>query len=296
MKNIILLAFFLFNFSMIATAGPWPQPKGKGYFKLSEWWVVFDKHYTDQGRTDPNVTTGIFNTTLYGEFGFHDRVTGLVNATLIGRTFVNDVVSGTNGNIIIPGNDATSLGDIDLGVKYAITKPGSKIPVAATLVLGIPSGNDFIENPESSLTGILQTGDGEFNQMLEVSAGYGFSLLKGVGSYVSAYTAYNNRTKGFSNEFRWGAELGASILNNKIWLIGRVNSLSSLNDGEDRQENPNTSIFANNTEFFSYGVEIAAYITKKIGVSATYATASSGKLIAASPSYSVGIFYDMNRK
>ena len=52
-------------------------------------------------------------------------------------------------------------------------------------------------------------------------------------------------------------------------------------------------IFANNTEFAAYGYEAAFYITEKFGVSAAYASAFSGRIIFASPSYSVGLFLDL---
>ena len=58
MKKTISFIIILISCSHFLTAGgPWPQPKGKGYFKLSEWWIIFDQHYTDQGLIDPNVTT-----------------------------------------------------------------------------------------------------------------------------------------------------------------------------------------------------------------------------------------------
>ena len=58
--------------------GGWPQPKGKAYFKLSEWWVVADKHFTLDGFKDPNVTTALYNTTFYGEYGFTNQITGII--------------------------------------------------------------------------------------------------------------------------------------------------------------------------------------------------------------------------
>jgi len=74
MKNIFLSLFIMLIFSSIAQAGGgWPQPKGGIYLKLSEWWIIANQHYTDQGRIDPNTTSGIFNTSLYGEFGLTDQ-------------------------------------------------------------------------------------------------------------------------------------------------------------------------------------------------------------------------------
>jgi len=57
MKKTILFAVIIVCLSTSAFAGgPWPQKKGKAYIKLSEWWTVFDTHFTTRGFEDPNVT------------------------------------------------------------------------------------------------------------------------------------------------------------------------------------------------------------------------------------------------
>jgi hypothetical protein len=94
MKKLTFLAFLIAFTSTTAFAGgPWPQKKGKAYIKLSEWWTVFDTHFTTRGFEDPNTTTGIFNTSVFVEYGFSDRFTGIVNAPVLRRTFMNNIVS-----------------------------------------------------------------------------------------------------------------------------------------------------------------------------------------------------------
>ena len=151
--------------------GPWVQKKGKGFYKVSEWWIVFDQHYTDVGLLDPNVTTGIFNTTAYLEHGFSDRFTGIFNGSLLSRNYMNNIRSETTGNLLIEGEALNSLGDIDLGIKYGITKPGAKFPIAASVMLGLPTGT-----ASGGTQGNLQTGDGEFNQILTLHSGTSFKL------------------------------------------------------------------------------------------------------------------------
>jgi len=78
MKNIfILFSFLLFSISLQAGGG-WTQPKDKGYIKISEWWIIANQHFTDQGRIDPNLTNGLFNTNIYAEYGLTDRLTAIV--------------------------------------------------------------------------------------------------------------------------------------------------------------------------------------------------------------------------
>lgn len=289
MKKQIFLFTILVLFSIRATAGgPWPQKAGEGFFKLSEWWIIFDQHYTDAGLLDPNVTTGIFNTSLYAEYGFTDRITGIVNAPLFSRNYMNNLVSNTTGETIQAGEAINSLGDIDVSLKYGLTAPGNRFPLALTLTLGLPTGRTA-----AGTQGNLQTGDGEFNQILQLDGGTSFRLGKNTNSYVSGYVGFNHRTEGFSEEFRYGLEWGVSLLESKLWLIGRLNAVESLKNGETAATANSTSIFANNTEFTGVALEANYYLNKRWGVSASIAGAFRGEIIAAAPSYSVGVFYDL---
>ena len=58
--------------------GGWPQPKGSGFIKYSNYWLIADQHYTGSGLIDPNRTNGIFSTSIYAEYGITDRLTGVV--------------------------------------------------------------------------------------------------------------------------------------------------------------------------------------------------------------------------
>ncbi len=290
MKNILIytIAILLISTSVFA-GGPWPQSKGVGYFKLSECWTNFDQHFTDEGSIDPNNTTGIYNTAFYGEYGLTNRFTLIANANIFSRNVVNNQVSGTNGSVIVAGDAYNGLGDIDLSIKYGLTGVGSKYPIAITATFGLPTGatnkGDF---------GNLATGDGEFNQILQIDAGTGFKLGKH-NAYASAYGGFNNRTNGFSNELRFGAEIGVGLLNSKLWLATKFNVVESRKNGETAETITNTSIFANNTEFASFSIEVNYYFSKRVGMSANFAGAFRGEIIAAAPSYSVGVFYDMSK-
>jgi len=119
MKKISLLTVLIAFLSTFAYAGgPWPQKKGKAYIKLSEWWTQFDTHFTTRGNEDPNVTTGLYNTSLFVEYGFTDRLTGIFNAPIYSRNFMNNIVSGTTGEINVEGEAINTFGDVELGLKY----------------------------------------------------------------------------------------------------------------------------------------------------------------------------------
>ncbi|MEL7160564.1 MAG: hypothetical protein AAFN92_07385, partial [Bacteroidota bacterium] len=263
----------------------WPQPKGKGYFKLYEWWTSFDEHFTSNGEIDPNATLGIYNTSFYAEYGLTDRLTGVVNLPLFSRSTINAQISGTRGNVITPGDAINGIGDTDLRLRYALSKLGASFPLAVSLTLGLPLGEDA-----GGEQGNLQTGDGEFNQILALEAGHSIALGGNAAGYVSADLGFNNRSGGFSDEIRFGLEGGVGLLERRLWLIGRMIGSESLFNGEPNAGSTTTSIFSNNAEYLSLGGEVNFYLSDKIGVSAGVAGAVSGRIIAAAPAFSLGIF------
>lgn len=286
---VVFAVLQLFALSVFAQS-PWTQKKGESYLKLSAWGVNFDQHYTDVGLIDPNVTTGIYNVFAYAQYGLSDRITGVVNAAVLSRYVLNNVASGTTGEVITPGDALTGIGDLDLGVTYALNKPGSSWPVSASLILGVPLGESA-----GGSQGNLQTGDGEFNQYFRVDAGKGFSFGKATQGYASANLGINNRSKGFSEELRFGFESGVGFRSGKYWLIGRLIGVESFKNGETAASITSTSIFANNTEFVSIGLEANIFLSKTLGISTGFATAVRGEIIAAAPSYTVGVFLDLSK-
>lgn len=288
MKNIIFTAvissiIFILPIQMFAGGG-WPQKKGHGYFKLSQWWVISDQHYTDVGLIDPNTTNKLFNTSIYGEYGLTDRLTGIVYVPFFSRALFNNSVSGTTGEVLIPGEAINSFGDTDISLKYGLT-PKGPVALSATVTLGLPLGN-----PRGGTAGNLQTGDGEFNQMIQIDAGKSYQLF-GQNFYGNAYVGFNNRTRGFSDEFRFGVETGVQLMNNRLLALVRAYGVKSLKNGSLSEAITSTSVFANNSEHISISPEIGYKLNDNWGISANTAFAVYGRIIFASPSYSAGVFY-----
>jgi len=281
---IIIVSLILSTSASLIAGGGWPQPKNGGYIKIAQWWIIADKHFTDNGKIDPNVTNGIFNTSIYGEYGLTDRLTAIAYVPFFSRSYFNNTVSQTTQEIIIPGEAINSFGDSELYLKYGLIT-NKKVVLSATVGVGIPLGID-----DGGTANNLQTGDGEFNQIIRLDASTTYKL-GGLDAYVSIYGAFNNRTKGFSDEWRYGIETGANLLNNKLTAILRINGVESLANGSLTNVGNSSSIFANNSEFLSFSPELAYHINDKFGLSASVASALSGKIIFANSSYSVGVFF-----
>ncbi len=263
--------------------GQWTKPKGKGYYKLSAWYLKTDQHFTDTGNIDPNATRTYFNTNFFGEYGITDTFNVMAYVPFFARTAQNAIVSGTTGEVIRPGEAVNSIGDIDIGFIYRLWRQKSW-SLSATLKLGLPTGEDA-----GGSDGSFQTGDGEFNQLLQLNIGTSFKIGT-LNSYGKAYAGFNNRTNGFSDEFKTGAEIGSNIIKQKLWLIVKTDLNSSLRNGTRSAENAQGNIFANNVEYLNLGGELAYYISNKVGISFNYTSALFGRIIAANPSITGGVF------
>lgn len=281
MKKIIYIILLLTLSGVeLKAGGGWVHSKGTGFLKLSEWWVIANSHYTGNG-IDPNITSGIFNAILYAEYGISDRLEAIVYFPFFSRAYTNDEVSGTTGNIITPGDAINSIGDTDIGIKYAIIKDKPFV-LSASLILGIPLGKSDAGN-----RGILETGDGEFNQLLIFDVSTSKTWRK-FNTFYSLYFGFNNRTKGFSDELRFGLEVGAIYWKQFIGIY-RIQVQESLKNSTFAESNGAT-IFASDSEFVSYTYELGYEFKEKYGITFNVGGAFSGSLIFANKSYSVGLY------
>ncbi len=277
-NKIIAVSLFTLITSSAIAGGGWPTPKGKGYFKLSQFVLQANQYYSPSGEIIDISTAGIFISSIYGEYGVTDRLGVSAYIPFFSRATLNEQVS-TSGILLAEGDAVNSLGDFDISLKYGliVNKP---IVVSASLTLGLPFGN-----PSGGSTEILQTGDGELNVMLSVEASRSFNGGKG---YVNTLVAYNNRSENFSDEFRLGIEVGYNIA--PKWNAAlKVISVNSLNNGSDL-ETPANGIFSNNIEYLAITPEVNYSLNDKFGISGNIGFAAAGRRVLAAPSYSLGVF------
>ena len=279
MKKHLILILIYFTVASIAIAGGgWPQPKNKGYFKLSQSYILSSRIFDGNGNViDLTPSYGYFATSFYGEYGFTDRLTGIIYMPFFARATKTELQYNQPGVPTEPGAALNSFGDTDIAIKYGllVNKP---IVVSATILFGLPLGDNGATNANA-----LQTGDGEFNQILRVDASHSFYPKK---FYVSAYAAFNNRTKGFSDEVRFGAEIGWTL--KKFIPILKVSTVHSLFNGDVGVVQ--NGVFSNNVEFISPALELNYQLTEKVGISAYMATALAARNILASPNFGLGVY------
>ncbi len=277
MNKILLLIIVCTIITSTITAQGWIKKKGEGFFKLSETAIQTSKLLGPDGSESTIRTTGIFTTNLYAEYGLSSKITAIANIPFFVRNTLNEVQYNQSGKVE-PLDVLNAFGDVDLAFKFGLITNKPTV-LSATILFGIPSGQTTGGSGK-----ILQSGDGEFNQMIRFDVSHSFYPKP---FYISAYSAFNNRTRNFSDEVRYGFDIGFTPKN---WLITlHVNSIKSFKNGS--ASTVNNGIFANNVEFFYPALEVGYSFTKKFGASVSAGYPLQGKNVLAAASFNGGIFY-----
>lgn len=280
MNKILIHSIFLIVISLSACYGQsaWNKGQGEGFIKLAETIIVSEQFYDATGNIQTITTTGVYITSLYAEYGLSDKITANLYFPFFFRNTLNEQFL-TNSGATLPGDELNSIGDSFIGISYGLKQKGPFV-VNTTLILGLPIGETAGGN-----TQLLQSGDGEFNQLIKFNAGYSFYPLP---VYASASIGFNNRTNDFSDELHLSAEVGYTF-KETLTVSFKIYNLMSFENGD--AATAQNGIFANNTEYFAFGPEISYLINDHFGLTANTQGALSGQNILASPSYSFGVFY-----
>lgn len=277
---LVIFAFIAWGHNSYGGGG-WTQKKRAGFFKLGQYILRSDRYFNPEGDLiDINPGIALYTTSLYAEYGITDRLTGIVYFPFFSRSVLNELQK-RNGDIE-EGDELNSLGDTNLSLKYGLIRDRPFV-LSAMLTLGLPLGDE-----KGGRTGVLQTGDGEFNQLLSLEAGWS---LYPIPAYMSASVGFNKRSMGFSDEARFGFEAGYTLGN--FTAIARFAGVESLMNGET---NPNEvqGVFGNNIEYISFSPELVYEIQEKFGVSVSVGTAFSGQQVLANPSIEAGFSWKVN--
>jgi len=274
-KYILSVIAWLFVLNVQGQSA-WNRTKNGGFLKLSETIIISDQFYNQNGDIVPITSTGVYITNVYGEYGLTEKFTAFLYFPFFFHNSRQE--QQLNNGSTIPVDKLNSIGDTDIGLSYGLKQHGNFV-INISLLLGLPFGNT-----SGGMTKLLQSGDGEFNQMLKVNAGYSFYPRP---FYFSGGIGFNNRTNNFSDELHINAELGATLKN---WVISiKIYNRSSLDNGS--AEAAQSGIFSNNIEYLAYGPEVSYLFKEYWGLSGTFQGAANGRNILASPSYSIGAFY-----
>jgi hypothetical protein len=275
MRGICILILTLAPF--LSHAGGWPKKKGTAYYKLA-YSSINALHFFDKNgeRVALNNDLGFYTWSFYGEYGITDRLTVM---TYLPFATTAKLHQQTNA----PGGSLTTIGDTNIGFKYGLMVDQPNV-LSASLTLGLPFGKTSSDT--SGGVNSLQTGDGEFNQLLKIETGHSLSN----GFYASSYLGVNFRSKGFSEEIQFGGEIGH--VGGQLISIVKFQLVQSLQNG-DNSATANADFFNNNMELFSISPELAYKFSENAGISANYQFLVSGQKTLASPMTTIGLFIEL---
>ena len=271
-RDMLVISLVIPLLSCSVFAGPWPRKQGKGFVQLGISTIGYDQVYGDDatkfsvGDVKDNVVQ------VFGDFGITDDVT--VSAMLPFKfiSYTPNQVKLTNSGV----------GDIDIAIRgNLINKNGYAL--STEVQLGLPTGDKNDPNG-------LVLGDGEFNVAARILGGRSFypSPL-----YVTVDVAYNFRSKGFSDDVFYNAEIGYGFAENRLFLI------VLFSGRESTSTNPTPMNAATGLGLLTFNQEFTAIIPKALykfderwGVSASYATAVHGRNVAGGSVLAGGVFYE----
>jgi len=274
---IIALAFV--NSANEVHAGAWTQKAGQGFYKLEGRFIHARRFFEPNGKLIDIPALSDYTTSFYGEYGLSERFTLVAHVPFYKRIALNRQIGKSSGFVYFAGDSISGFADSDAGFRFGLEQNGPTV-LSARVMLGLPLGK------EEQRSGLL-TGDGEFNQLLALELGHSFYPLP---MYFSGEAGFNNRTKGFSDEFRYAAELGYTFWND-VTLMMKFTGVASLKNGEDNIRSGMGGLYGNNVSYLALGPSLFYQFNKNFGVIAGVDGATYGQNVLASPSYSLGVYF-----
>lgn len=282
MKKFIFFmasALALVCFSDAAHAGAWTQKRGHGFYKLEGRYIHAQRYFEPDGNIIDIPTLSDYTTSFYGEYGLSERFTLVAYVPFYKRIALNRQIGQPSGFVYFAGDSVSGFADSDAGFRFGLKQSGATV-LSARVMFGLPLG-------DNEQTNGLLTGDGEFNQLFALELGHSFYPLP---LYFSGEAGFNNRTKGYSDEFRYAAELGYTFWS-RVTLMMKFTGVASLKNGEDSVRGGMGGLYANNASYLALGPSLFYQFNENFGVTAGVDGATYGENVPASPSYALGFYF-----
>lgn len=272
MKNIYTIIAVLSS-SFVLAQSPWTQKKGSFYTQLSFSTIAnYDEVFGDpEYQTDREVTDNTLQ--LYGEYGISSKTTLLVNVP-IKLIKTGDAVNGT---AFITEDSKTAFGNVSVGLKHQFYN--KKWIVSGQLMVEANTGT--FENASG-----IRTGHDAWTLTPTLNVGRSFDAF-----YIQVFTGIDLKTNDYSNNFKIGGEIGTKV-HKKIWLIGFVDIVNSLNDGTINLplSNFGTALYVNNQEYGAFGLKAIGEFTNSFGGIVSFGGAFSGNNVAKQAALTFGLY------
>ncbi len=277
MKKSFTILSLLFSLATVAQ-GPWTKEKGELYTQLT--YTTIPNYSSLFGDPETSTFSEISDNTiqLYGEYGISDKTSLIVNLPLKIikiNDFENPLID-CEGDCSEDFNE-TGLGNLEIGIRHNFYKKEWLL-----------SGQFSIEANTGSYdeNSGIRTGYDAFTFTPLLLAGRSFEK-----TYVQAFVGANIRSNEYSSNFKIGGEVGRKITN-RIWLIGFIDIVKSLENGNIvlPPQNTFTGLYVNDQEYGAFGFKGIGEITDKFGVTLGLGGAFFGNNVAKQAALNVGVY------
>lgn len=273
MRNLYIV-IALFSTSFLFAQSPWTQEKGKFFTQLSFSTISnYDEVFGDpEYNTDREITDNTLQ--LYGEYGLTSKTTLLLNVPV---KFIK-TGDAVNGTAFTAEDSKSAFGNVTFGVKHQFYK--KKWLISGQLNVEANSGT--FEAPSG-----IRTGRDAWTFTPTINIGRSFDTF-----YVQAFTGIDLTTNNYSNNFKFGGEIGTKV-HRKIWLVGFLDIVNSFNDGDITipLNNSATALYVNNQEYTAVGLKAIGELNKSFGGVLSFGGAFSGNNVAKQAALTVGVYH-----
>lgn len=300
MARILTLTILLFTLVQTADAGgPWPRKKGSGYAQLGFTYVGYSQFFNDQGKVVPMRRSVIdFTSQAFIEYGLTDKLTLTANLPFKYVSSSEKIAhaDSTYFRDTVPSGNLFGLSNVMFGLKYNV--------INKKVLFSVGLNTEANVAKYDSIT-TLRTGPSAWVFHPYVSVGGSFLQGK---LYTFLDAGYRLRLNGYSDEVDLNYELGYTW-NQKTYFILNVSGRVSMMEGSKDNNvtapvDPNdsnsslhpygrdlhTSLYPNNQQYVGYGLKFIQKI-KHVHINAAVYF-GMGKMVAAVPSYNLGVAYE----
>lgn len=273
--KIFTKILFIFISASLFSQSPWTQKKGKAFTQLS--YTSIANYSSIFGSPDFETERFISDNTLqlYTEYGLTEKTSVLLNVPLK-LISTNELVDNTPTPFTIEDSE-TSIGNIELSLKHNFYK------------------KDWLITGQLS----VEANTSNYNEASGIRTGYdawSVSPLFIIGKsfneiYLQAFTGFNFRTNDYSNNFKLGGEIGKKITD-KIWLIGFLDIVKSLEDGDFLASTNNalTALYVNDQEYGAFGLKAIGEFNDNFGATFGFGGAFFGNNVGRAPALTIGFY------
>lgn len=283
MKQVLILLVSILIQQSLYAGGGWVKTKGSYYHKFGFSYVTSNGYFSGGNNYDPRLNSSLITASFYTETGIGKGISFEGYLPYFTRHSVEGNILDSEGMLSSINDAAGGVGDPIIGLRFRLLQK-SFLAISGAAKLGVPIGKASLGE-----RGNLFTGDDEWNQIVRLNVSAPFGTEKFAG-YTTLYGAFNNRSRNFSNELMYGAEIGFNYKPAKLWLIGKLDAVRPNNESPQEFSNG----FTSSMSFTNLIIESSYMLTEKHGLTASYTHSIDGNVLLVAPNYSVGFFINVN--